>query len=159
MKIEFDDDMIIYLSNMYIKNVDFKDRNLAEEYINRIIEIYKIDLCGYLDIKIYIDKFYGAVILIKKDDGYYLDYFNDDITMNIEVIDSVFLYKTDDIYFIKDLFKYSEILEYDASFYIKPFKLSDLEIGKLVENCDLIFGDIVGKILNNGKKVNEEVIV
>lgn len=151
--------MTLYLSNMYIKNVDFKDRNLAEEYINKIIEIYKIDLCGFLDIKIYIDKFYGVVIFIKKDDGYYLDYFNDDITMNIEVIDSVFLYKTDDIYFIKDLFKFIEVLEYGGSFYIRPLKLSDLEIGELVENCDLIFGDIVSKILKNGKKVNAEVIV
>ena len=158
MRIIIGDEIIIYLSKPYIKNVNLKDKLVAENFINKIKNKHKIQLFGYIDVKIYIDKLYGVVISIKKENLDYLDYFTDDISMNIEMIENTFLYKVDDIYLNKEILKYSEIYKYNKSLYLKIDKLSNIEIGKLIENSNIIYDNNAKEIIKKGKILKKEVI-
>lgn len=158
MKIIIGDGIILYISKSYIKNINLKDRDVAEKFINKVIDIYKIDLSGYFDVKIYIDKYYGFLITIKKESNDYLSYFNDEINMNIEVIDDVFLYKVDDIYFLNSYLKSFVIYEFKGDIYLKIDNNSKLNMGVLIENSDIIFGNKVKEIIKKGTLIKKEVI-
>ena len=56
-------------------------------------------LDGFYYITVYIDKYYGVVIHLEKDDVEYYDYFKNQVDMRIITIDTEFLYLVDDIPF------------------------------------------------------------
>lgn len=145
MKIVIDDNIIIYLNRQYF-NIDNEN---IENIIKKIKEKYKIKLEGYLDIIIHKDKYYGIIMEINKIE--YLDYFNNDLELNVTIEEDVFLYETDDILNI-DL-NYITIYKDREKIYLRPNK--DINIEKLIENSNIIYGKKAKKII----KKNMEVII
>ncbi len=157
MKFIKGDGVIIYLSRQYIKNNDLKDREAAEKLIHSINKKYNIELYGYYDTKIYIDKNYGIIIEIKKEELEYMDYFNAGLEMNIEIIEDSFLYKVEDIFSIKGLDKFV-VRKYDDSIYLEIQNISDINLGIILENAEIIYGKQANFIMNKSRIINSEVI-
>ena len=134
-----DDDIIIYISKIY-KEINLND---IETYLKKIFikleQKYKLKLIGYYIVDVYIDKYFGGIIKIKKEDLEYIDYYDDETNMQInihpnsevlyQVDDSILLYKED---WLKIDFK-------DNKLYAKITKnVNDYQLGKLLEMCNSI---------------------
>ena len=73
MKVSADEkEIIIYLNKYYIENLNFLDSYNLEKYMSKLFKnlknIYNIKINGYYNIDIYIDKIYGAVIHMEKEE-------------------------------------------------------------------------------------------
>ena len=143
MKLIIDDDIDIYLSKPYLKNIDLNDIKVIKKIIKKINKKYDIDLYGFIEVKIYIDKNYGVIINIKKEELEYFDYFNDEIEMNIEIINDSFLYKINNIYINSKIKTY----KYKDSLYISIDKIDNINLGKIIETSEIIYGDKAKKII------------
>ena len=143
MKLIIDDDIDIYLSKPYLKNIDLNDIKVIKNIIKKINKKYDIDLYGFIEVKIYIDKNYGVIINIKKEELEYFDYFNDEIEMNIEIINDSFLYKINNIYINSKIKTY----KYKDSLYISIDKIDNINLGKIIETSEIIYGDKAKKII------------
>ena len=98
MKLIIDNNIVIFLGNFYIKNIDLKDYTQIEKIIHKILKNHAVEINGYYNIYIYKDKNYGLIIDMQKEDIEYLDYFNNQIEFNIEIIEDSFLYEVEDIF-------------------------------------------------------------
>lgn len=155
-----DDNIIVFLNKFYIKNIDFKNRDNIEKNFKNIFlklkHVYGLDIKGYYNINIYMDEVYGAVLEIEHEDIEYFDYFDNKVDMRINVVtDSKFLYKVKDIFMIdKDMLREITIYIFKNQCYIKLKKqLNDYEMGTILENGELIYGDITTDILEMGNKM------
>ena len=113
MKIELVDDYnyTLYLNNLYIKDLNLDNKEDIENYLKKLFLIikdrYDIDISGMFEIDIYVNNKYAIVIDIFKEDLEYLDYFSNQIDMQVNIIkDSIFLYEWDS-FIEKDLDKYN----------------------------------------------------
>lgn len=152
MKIELLDDYnyTLYLNNLYIKDLNFDSKEEIESYLKKLFLIiknrYDVDISGMFEIDIYVNKNYGIVVDIFKEELEYLDYFTNQIDMQVNVIkDSIFLYELD------NLINKDNIYLYNNKYYINTDDINDISI---YENGQLIFGDYVLEVLKYGKKVN-----
>ncbi len=154
-----DDNIIVFLNKFNIKNIDFDSKeNIEKNFRNiflRLKHIYNLNIKGYYNINIYTDKFYGAVLEIEHEDIEYFDYFDNKVDMRVNVVsDSKFLYKIKDI-FCLDKTLLNNIYLFKNDYYIElKRKISDYELGLILENSDLIYGDIVNDILKLGINLN-----
>ena len=146
MKLIIDDDIDIYLSKPYLKNIDLNDIKVIKKIIKKINKKYDIDLYGFIEAKIYIDKNYGVIINIKKEELEYFDYFNDEIEMNIEIINDSFLYKINEIY-DKEQIKNKKIYKQKDNLYINIDKIDNIDLGKIIETSEIIYGEKAKKII------------
>lgn len=151
MKIELVDDYnyTLYLNNLYIKDLNLDNNEDIENYLKKLFLIikdrYDIDISGMFEIDIYVNNKYGIVIDIFKEDLEYLDYFSNQIDMQVNIIkDSIFLYELDS-FIEKDLYKYNH------KYYID---VEDIDDPIIYEQGNLIFGEHVIEVLKYGKKVN-----
>ena len=145
MKLIIDDGINIYLNKQYLKNVDLNDTKTIRNIIKKINTKYNIDIYGYIETKIYIDKNYGIIINLKKEELDYFDYFNDEIEMNIEIINDSFLYKIED--YNKDLVKDKTIYKYKDNLYINIDKIDNINLGKIIEISEIIYGEKAQNII------------
>lgn len=145
MKLIIDDGINIYLNKQYLKNVDLNDTKTIKNIIKKINTKYNIDIYGYIETKIYIDKNYGIIINLKKEELDYFDYFNDEIEMNIEIINDSFLYKIED--YNKDLIKDKTIYKYKDNLYINIDKIDNINLGKIIEISEIIYGEKAQNII------------
>ncbi len=159
MKVEVIDELnfVLYLNNKYLDKVNFNDKDEIEVYLKKIFSKLKQkldnDIAGFFEITIYTND-YGVVLVVNKEDLDYYEYFNKGIEMQVNIInDSKFLYKTDDI-FMNDLYNKFDIYIYNNNYYIDLKSLNDISI---FEHTKIIYGDIVGTILEYGKKININV--
>ena len=152
MKLIVDDSIKIYLNKLYLKKIDINDKFAIKKIINSFVRKYDIDISGFIDVKIHVDKNYGIIIEINKELDYF-DYFKDELEMNIEIIDDVFLYETDYLEFKNcgNFYKFNDM------FYLCVNKINDFKLGKLIENSKIIYGDRAKKIKNESNRV--EVIL
>ncbi|MFI3307793.1 MAG: hypothetical protein R3Y21_04420 [Mycoplasmatota bacterium] len=141
---------IIYLKD---KIVDFEEKHLIEDYFISLFqtlkEKYNLNVKGYYNIKIYVDKFYGSVFLLEKEDIETYD-FSDTVDMRVELpIKKEFMFKINDLNFIENMDKF--ILYKDKfNLYLKIKKdLTKKEISYLLEHSEIIY-----KKINNLKMVN-----
>lgn len=141
---------IIYLKD---KIVDFEEKHLIEDYFISLFqtlkEKYNLNVKGYYNIKIYVDKFYGSVFLLEKEDIETYD-FSDTVDMRVELpIKKEFMFKINDLNFIENMDKF--ILYKDKfNLYLKINKyLTKKEISYLLEHSEIIY-----KKINNLKMVN-----
>ncbi|MBR3199527.1 MAG: hypothetical protein IKG27_05905 [Bacilli bacterium] len=155
MKLLKGEDIMIYINKEYLKK-DFTE-NKIEELIKEIIKNYNINLKGYYNVKIYKDEKYGIIINISKEELEYLDYFNNEVNLNIEMCKDSFLYKIYDLYSIKNILKKLRIRKYNDSFYIEPKDITNVEFGIILENSIIIYGNEANKIKNKSDVL--EVIV
>jgi len=162
MKVNIIDDnnVIVFLNKFNIKSIDFKNRENIEKNFRNIFlklkHIYKLDIKGYYDIKIYIDKYYGVVLQINYEEIEYIDYQDSQIDMRVNIIsDNEFLYKIEDIFIIDEkIFKDIDIYIFKEEYYIKIKKdLNDYDMAFILESSNLIYDNITFDILKLGNKM------
>lgn len=158
MKLVKGEDITIFLSNPYIKNLDLDNREMVEKFIYKINKKYNMELYGYYDVNIYLDKNYGIIINIKKEELEYIDYFNTNIEMNIEIMKDSFLYKIEDIYRIKDILNKFIIRKHKDNIYLEKKNISNIDLGIILENAEIIYGKEASIIVNKSEIINPEVI-
>lgn len=157
MKLIIDENIVFFLNKIYLDNIDLKDENLIEKklikLINKIQKQYNIDLNGYYNVYIYKDKNYGLIIEMEKEKLDYLDYFNNQIELNIEIIEDTFLYKIDNIFTIdKTLLEKLIIYINKDEIYLKiKENINDIELGQIIENSQIIYGNKAKSIKKQSK--------
>ena len=73
MKIKFIDNLTfnVYIRKEEIKNINVKSKKEIETYlktiINKLRNIYYLNIEGFYNIKIYIDNYYGIIINFNKE--------------------------------------------------------------------------------------------
>lgn len=151
MKIIIDNDLsyTIYLNSFYVDKLDFNNKDTLEKYFKNLFfklkDLYYFDIVGFYNIIVYIDKYYGIILKIIKEDLDYLDYFGSQIDMQINIKNINFLYKINDIFnFDMNLSKSGKIYKLNNDFYFKLNKeISNIEFGKLLENSTIIYEEEV----------------
>lgn len=100
MKIKYIDENIfdIYIIKDKL-NIDFSSDKELEKYLKRLFKVlhnkYSINIEGFYDVVVYIDKYYGIVIHMEKENLDYYNYYKE-IDMRITIKNSIFLYQIDD---------------------------------------------------------------
>ena len=156
MKIDVrDNNLIVFLNNKNILGIDFYNTRELEKYFRELFfklsDDYSFDLSGSYNIDVFIDRF-GVVLEIEPIDSYYDCC--DIVDMNITISKyKGFLYKSDCFIDVD-----CDVYLYDSSFYYEPLNVSFLDIGKLFENCDIVYGFDVYDIKRNGKLLSRFVI-
>ncbi len=150
-----DNKLIIFLNKLYISNFDFEEQSNTEFFLRNLISKiknkYNVDFEGYYNINIYTDNIYGIVINIEKENLEYFDYFNGQVEFSVKVIKSDFLYKLEEP-LDKELISKFVIYRNKDIFYLKPKeKLSNRELGILLENAKIIFSSKTKDIIQNSK--------
>lgn len=144
MNIKFINELIldIYIKRELIDNIDFNNKNDLEKYLKKLFKIlknkYDIIIEGFYDITVYIDKYYGVVIHMEKDDVEYYDYFKNQVDMRIITINTDFLYLVDDI--PQNLLNKVDVIIIDKNIYLKiKENLSKVEMMKLLEISRVVY--------------------
>ena len=159
MKLIIDDNIVIFLGKTYLQNIDITDRSIIEKrllkIINQIKNKFNIELNGYYNVYIYKDNNYGFIIKMSKEELEYLEYFNNQIELNIEVIEDDFIYKVEDIFNLnKNLLKKFIVYKNNDLFYLKAKEnLTNIELGIILENSEIIYGKQAKKIIIKSKIV------
>lgn len=161
MRLIIDENIVIFLDKIYLHTIDLTNQNLIEKklikLINKIQNKYKIDLNGYYNVFIYKDNNYGLIIDMQKEELEYLDYFNNQIELNIEVIEDSFLYKIEDIFCLnKYILNKCIIYKNKDNIYLKvKDTLNNFELAIILENGEIIYG----KEANNIRKKSQIIKV
>lgn len=126
MKVDnIDDKIIIYLRDMYSDDLE----DLCQNIIEKLKKYYNIQLKGFYEVNMYVDKTYGTVLEFNLEElDLYYDY--NDIDLHIIKKDGTFLYQVDDIFDINIDYFYL----YNNNFYIPVLGQNniDCEFGKLI---------------------------
>ncbi len=144
MSVKFIDDkeFDIYLKSNFIKDIDFNKKEELEIYFKRLFKIlnnkYNIKVEGFYEITVYVDKFYGVILHLEKEELDYYDYFKNQVDMRIMTTDTEFLYLVDDIPL--NIIDKIEIITNNDNIYIKiKKKLNDIEMMNLMENSVITY--------------------
>ena len=130
MKIKFEDNLILYLNNEYLKYKNYSISKIEDNFksiFETLKYCYNIEIKGYYDIDIYIDEAYGIIIEMKKENLEF-DY-DDQIDMRISIHKQPFLYQIDDIYINNKIYKYKNkyyINKYNIEHSIPIYKTNDI---------------------------------
>lgn len=160
-----DDNIIVFLNTINLKELDFSNKEELEikfkDLFLKLKYIYNINIKGYYNINIYIDKIYGAILEICHEDIEYFDYFENKVDMRINILSDVkFIYKIKDIFKVnKELFTNSLIYVFKNKTYLLLTKsISFYNLGFLLEVSDIVYGSIVDDILKLGKIIDVKTI-
>lgn len=151
MKIEKRDNNLVVFLNEKIapKNLNNKielEKNF-QKIFNKLNNIYKLELSGSYEINIYNNK-YGIILEIKKEELEYFDYYDTiDMHINISKYNDI-IYKTNNI--IKD----TNIYEYKGEIYIEQKNTDFNKLGLIIENSEIIYGEMAYNIKKKAKKLN-----
>lgn len=152
MKVDIQDGTIILIfKEMELKKVNFKDIEAVESYFRTILlklkEVYGLEIKGFYNIYVYVDKKEGMVLKLEKENFDYYDNFHQ-IEMRIIKEDVNFLYEVEDI--LRLPYHQLDIYTYQDKFYVK-------RKNKKKAFCLYEFGKIIyentKKIQENGNKV------
>ena len=159
MKLTFqNNEIIIYLNKSYIKNIDFQNKKTLENYLNKILNKiknkYEIYISGYYNVKIFLSEEYGIIIDIQKEELDYPEYFSGEVDMNISVIEDKFLYEVLNINIPKNILKKLEKYKFlDKIYLVSKESLTDIEIGVILENTKIVYGDEAKQIKSQSRKI------
>ena len=128
-----DDILDIYIMKDRI-NIDINNEKDLEDYLKKLFEIlknkYGIAIEGFYNVIIYVDKYYGIIIHLVKENLEYYSYYKDEVDMKISIKNSVFLYQIDS-------FDYKgKIHIIDNNMYLEIDDSNDLIY--IMENCNNI---------------------
>lgn len=149
MKISIIDDSIIVFLNKNLCVVDYNDAALLENLLRKLFDklntYYKIEIKGYYDVNIYLDKYYGSVIELINDR---IDYYDTtEVDMRIKIVDTNILYKVDDIPRLDS--QYQAYL-YRGDIYVVLDEASVKDIMILTELSDIVYKN-TKSIINAGR--------
>jgi len=144
VSIKFIDDLTldIYIKKELIDNIDFSNKDDLEKYLKKLFKNlknkYQLIIEGFYDIEVYIDKYYGVVFHLEKEDIDYYDYYKNQVDMRIITIDTEFLYLVEDIPF--NLLNKANIIIKDNEVYLKIKKeLAKYEMMELLEISRVVY--------------------
>jgi len=150
------DTIVLYLNKMYISTLDFTDKEATERYMKRLLmkisTKYDIVFDGYYVINLCVDMNYGVVIEVVKEELEYLDYFGNQIEINTKVTQGSFLYEISN--YDKTLFKKFTVYKVKDKFYLRSKQIiSDLEMGQMLEQAEIVYGKEADDIIRKAKIV------
>ena len=157
MKLIVDNNKFIVFLNKD-ENIDFDNKTKMEKYFKnlfyKIKNKYKINISGYYNIDIYIDRYYGNIIEIEDEKLDYYTYFNQ-IDMEINVLkNSLFLYEIGYEFLDKKILDKVICYKIEDKIYLKIIcDIDDVLLAKIIEYGNVLYGKEVDKILKQGKKV------
>ena len=144
MKVEMlSNTIIVYLLDNKKYNEDSDIKKILINVFDNLEKYYNITFTSDYNLELYINRYYGMILEIKENE----DIIYDDI-VNIKLNnlrDTLFLYEVDDPL---EYINY-EIYYYNDKFYVNA-KREDIN---LMENSNLVYGDIVYKIIGRGIKI------
>jgi len=145
-----DDNIIVFLSKKQMKNTSFNDKDILHQFLGKIIlklkKSYSIDLCGYYSVLIHSDKNYGIIIEFNNEKLEYFDYYEDQVDLDIKLKEEVFIYEIEDFNYLNKKYKYVKDKD---KIYLVLDKVSEIEMGKILEYSKVIYGDRAKTILKN----------
>ncbi len=154
MRLETDNDkIIVYLKKELIGSIDFSDMDNLENYFKNIFlklkNIYEIELKGYYNINVYIDKIYGIVLELIQENIEYGEYLNQ-IEMRIIPINTTFLYLIDDLIKIEN----TNLYYYKNNIYLSCNEnISKNDYIKVMDHAKIVYNN-TDNIINYGKHIN-----
>lgn len=144
MSIRFIDNLTldIYVKKELIDNVNFKDKEDLKKYLKDLFKKlknkYNITIEGFYEITVYVDKYYGVVLHLEKDELDYYDYFKNQVDMRIVTVDTDFMYLVDDI--PNSILNKVKVCIENNNIYLKIKEdLTKIEMMKLIENSKIIY--------------------
>lgn len=144
MSIKFISDLIfdIYIKKCFINNIDFSVKEEIEKYLKKLFKTlskkYNLKIEGFYNITVYIDKYYGIILHLEKEEIDYYEYYKNQVDMRLITIDTEFIYEVEDIPF--DIINKVDIITKDKNIYLKiKEELTNTEMMELLENSKLIY--------------------
>ena len=144
MSIKFNSELVfdIYVKKYLIEGIDFSIKSDIEKYLKKLFKIlsnkYNISVEGFYNITVYIDKYYGIVLHLEKEELDYYEYSKNQVDMRLVTIHTDFMYEVDDIPF--DILNKVNMSNKNKKIYLTlKEKLTDLEMMKLLENSKIIY--------------------
>ena len=139
----------IYVSKSKIEDLDLANKNILEDYLKNLFKKlkskYSIDIVGFYDVNIYIDKYYGVVIHMEKEKLEYYSYYKNEVDMKISIIDNKFLYQINDI--PHNLLNKIKIHIIDNNMYLELISnIKETEMMYLIEHTNYILYDYCEQI-------------
>ena len=154
MKFVVDNNKFIVFLN---KKFDLDDKLKLEKYFKELFyklkSKYNIEVNGYYNINVYADKYYGTIIEMANEDLEYYTYFNQ-IDMEINVFKSNFYYEIDYSFLDKNILNKCICYKYNDKIYLKIKEdIDEIDLSKLLEVSNVLYGEEVEEIAKYGKKV------
>ncbi len=144
MKVEMlSDKIIVYLLDNKKYNEDSDIKKILINVFDNLEKYYNITFTSDYNLELYINRYYGMILEIKENEDFIYD---DIVNLKLNVLrDTLFLYEVDDPL---EYINY-EIYYYNDKFYVNA-KREDIN---LIEDSNLVYGDIVYKIIGRGIKI------
>lgn len=144
MKVEMlSNTIIVYLLDNKKYNEDSDIKKILINVFDNLEKYYNITFTSDYNLELYINKYYGMILEIKENEDFIYD---DIVNLKLNILrDTLFLYEVDDPL---EYINY-EIYYYNDKFYVNA-KREDIN---LIENSNLVYGDIVYKIIGRGIKI------
>ena len=144
MKVEMlSDKIIVYLLDNKKYNEDSDIKKMLIKVFDNLEKYYGITFSSDYNLDLYINRYYGMILEIKENEDFIYD---DIVNLKLNVLrETLFLYEVDDPL---EYINY-EIYYYNDKFYVNA-KREDIN---LIENSNLVYGDIVYKIIGRGIKI------
>ena len=144
MKVEMlSNTIIVYLLDNKKYNEDSDIKKMLIKVFDNLEKYYDITFTSDYNLDFYINRYYGMILEIKENEDFIYD---DIVNLKLNVLrDTLFLYEVDDPL---EYINY-EIYYYNDKFYVNA-KREDID---LIENSNLVYGDIVYKIIGRGIKI------
>ena len=144
MKVEMlSDKIIVYLLDNKKYNEDSDIKKMLIKVFDNLEKYYDITFTSDYNLDLYINRYYGMILEIKENEDFIYD---DIVNLKLNVLrETLFLYEVDDPL---EYINY-EIYYYNDKFYVNA-KREDIN---LIENSNLVYGDIVYKIIGRGIKI------
>ena len=137
------DKIIVYLLDNKKYNEDSDIKKMLIKVFDNLEKYYDITFTSDYNLDLYINRYYGMILEIKENEDFIYD---DIVNLKLNVLrDTLFLYEVDDPL---EYINY-EIYYYNDKFYVNA-KREDIN---LIENSNLVYGDIVYKIIGRGIKI------
>jgi len=144
MTIKFISDMVfdIYVKKYLIEGINFSVKSEIEEYLKKLFKIlntkYNLVIEGLYNITVYVDKYYGIILHLEKENIDYYEYYKNQVDMRLITVHTDFTYLVNDI--PKSIINKINIKTKDNNIYIKLIdKLNDLEMMRLMEFSEIVY--------------------
>ena len=144
MKVEMlSNTIIVYLLDNKKYNEESDIKKILINVFDNLEKYYNITFTSDYNLELYINRYYGMILEIKENEDFIYD---DIVNLKLNVLrDTLFLYEVDDPL---EYINY-EIYYYNDKFYVNA-KREDIN---LIEDSNLVYGDIVYKIIGRGIKI------
>ena len=144
MKVEMlSNTIIVYLLDNKKYNEDSDIKKILINVFDNLKKYYNITFTSDYNLELYINRYYGMILEITENEDLIYD---DIVNLKLNILrDTLFLYEVDDPL---EYINY-EIYYYNDKFYVNA-KREDIN---LMENSNLVYGDIVYKIIGRGIKI------